>query len=94
MTRYEKKDVIIISVCLSCFQVVPALLQVLNDFSTPRVQTHAGAALVNFSEQCPKAILVKYLPEMVQGMQKVLSCRLEEVRVFCYYHMHNHGYAT
>ncbi len=43
------------------------------------MQTHAGAALVNFSEQCPKALLVKYLPLIVAKMQKVLQVRLEEV---------------
>ena len=61
-------------------QVIPALLLALDDYETPRVQTHAGAALVNFSEQCPKSLLVKYLPVIVEKMQKVLQVRLEEVR--------------
>ena len=56
------------------------MLFALDDYETPRVQTHAGAALVNFSEQCPKAILVKYLPVIVEKMQKVLQVRLQEVR--------------
>ena len=61
-------------------QVLPALLLALDDYNTPRVQTHAGAALVNFSETCPKSILVKYLPVIVSKMEKVLRVRLEEVR--------------
>lgn len=61
-------------------QVIPALLIALDDYDTPRVQTHAGAALVNFSEQCPKSLLVKYLPVIVEKMQKVLQVRLDEVR--------------
>lgn len=60
-------------------KVIPALLLALDDFDTPRVQTHAGAALVNFSEQCPKTILVKYLPAIMQKLHKVLKVRLEEL---------------
>lgn len=56
------------------------MLGALEDYATPRVQTHAGAALVNFSEQCPKAVLIKYLPLIADKMQKVLAVRLEEVR--------------
>lgn len=59
---------------------MPSLLLALDDYATPRVQTHAGAALVNFSEQCPKSILVKYLPLIVNKLEKVLRVRLEEVR--------------
>ncbi len=61
------------------FQVVPALLHALNDFDTPRVQTHAGAALVNFCERCPKSILAHYLPFIVKSTKAVLECRLKEV---------------
>ena len=67
-------------VCCNGVQVIPALLLALDDYETPRVQTHAGAALVNFSEQCPKALLVKYLQVIVEKMEKVLRVRLDEVR--------------
>lgn len=42
-------------------QVIPGLLSLLDDVQNPRVQAHAGAALVNFSEDCPKGILIRYL---------------------------------
>lgn len=42
-------------------QVIPGLLSLLDDVQNPRVQAHAGAALVNFSEDCPKNILTRYL---------------------------------
>ena len=58
-------------------QIIPALLMVLDDFSTPRVQTHAGAALVNFSEQCPKSILVGYLAAIVPKLEKALQVGLK-----------------
>lgn len=35
-------------------RIVPALLGRLIDLSTPRVAAHAGAAIVNFCEDCPK----------------------------------------
>ena len=32
--------------------ILPGLLEVMADFSQPRVQAHAAAAVVNFSENC------------------------------------------
>ena len=49
----------------------------LDDYNTPRVQTHAGAALVNFSEQCPKSILVNYLDAIVHKLEKALEVGLK-----------------
>ena len=62
-------------------QIIPALLLALDDFATPRVQTHAGAALVNFCEQCPKAILVNYLDTIVPQLERVLQVSLQAVRI-------------
>ena len=53
-------------------KVIPGLLLLMQDSANPRVQAHSGAALVNFSEDCPKNILLPYLPEIMG--------RLEEVR--------------
>ena len=53
---------------------------VLDDFPTPRVQTHAGAALVNFFEQCTQAVLSQYLEMIVPKLKNVLDVRLQEVR--------------
>ena len=37
---------------------MPGLLTLLlNDTANPRVQAHAAAALVNFTEECPREIL-------------------------------------
>ena len=52
---------------------------VLDDFHTPRVQAHAGAALVNFCEQCPKSILLDYLGVIVAKLENVFRVKLEEV---------------
>lgn len=60
-------------------KIVPALLLALEDFQNPRVQTHAGAALVNFSEQCPKSILAGYLDVILPRLASVFKIRLEEV---------------
>ena len=52
---------------------------VLDDFQTPRVQAHAGAALVNFCEQCPKSILLDYLEVIVAKLENVFRVKLDEV---------------
>ena len=33
-------------------RILPGLMAVMGDFSQPRVQAHAAAAVVNFSEHC------------------------------------------
>lgn len=60
-------------------KIIPALLLVLDDFATPRVQTHAGAAIVNFCEQCPKKLLIGYLDPIVAKLENVLQLRLREL---------------
>lgn len=60
-------------------QVVPALLIAMEDFSNPRVQAHAGAAMVNFVELCPKNILNQYTDLLVSKLEQILSVKLEEV---------------
>lgn len=54
-------------------RIVPALLSTLTDLSTPRVAAHAGAAIVNFCEECPKTIIAIYLPSIMEKMESVLE---------------------
>ena len=49
-------------------KVVPGLLHLMDDNANPRVQAHAGAALVNFSEDCPKNILAPYLDAIIGNL--------------------------
>lgn len=67
---------------VSCiiFQVIPGLLVVLDDNTNPRVQAHAAAALVNFSDDCPKNILSSYLDSILAKLEAVLSSKMREVR--------------
>ncbi|KXJ29691.1 importin-5 [Exaiptasia diaphana] len=60
-------------------KVIPGLLHVMDDFSNPRVQAHAGAALVNFCEECPKQILLPYLDGILTKLELVLSSKLREL---------------
>lgn len=53
--------------------VVPALLSTMADVTCPRVAAHAGAAMVNFSEECPKHILVVYLEQTMSTIEQVLQ---------------------
>lgn len=62
-------------------QVVPALLVAMEDFPNPRVQAHAGAAMVNFVELCPKSILTQYTDLLVSKLEQILSVKLKEVRM-------------
>lgn len=60
-------------------QVVPGLLSLLDDVQNPRVQAHAGAALVNFSEDCPKNILTRYLDGIMSKLEAVLNSKFKEL---------------
>ncbi|CAB3366645.1 Hypothetical predicted protein [Cloeon dipterum] len=60
-------------------KVVPGLLMVLDDNANPRVQAHAGAALVNFSEDCPKGILTQYLDAIMGKLEAILSAKFKEL---------------
>jgi len=60
-------------------RVIPGLLMLMDDTTNPRVQAHAGAALVNFSEDCPKNILCPYLPDIMGKLESVLKSKLDEL---------------
>lgn len=60
-------------------QVVPGLLALLDDVENPRVQAHAGAALVNFSEDCPKSILTRYLSDIMVKLENILNSKFNEL---------------
>ncbi|XP_028039951.1 importin-5 [Bombyx mandarina] len=60
-------------------KVVPGLLMVLDDNANPRVQAHAAAALVNFSEDCPKPILTLYLDPLMKKLEAVLTTKFKEL---------------
>ncbi|XP_076164575.1 karyopherin beta 3 [Ptiloglossa arizonensis] len=60
-------------------KVIPGLLMVLDDNANPRVQAHAGAALVNFSEDCPKHILTPYLDAIMAQLESILTAKFQEL---------------
>lgn len=61
-------------------QVISALLQTMEDQTNPRVQAHAAAALINFTEDCPKSLLIPYLDSLVQHLHVIMVAKLQEVR--------------
>ncbi|XP_077408613.1 importin-5 [Vanacampus margaritifer] len=60
-------------------KVIPALLQTMNDQSNPRVQAHAAAALINFTEDCPKSLLIPYLDSLVKHLHVIMVAKLQEL---------------
>lgn len=58
---------------------MPGLLLLLEDEQNPRVQAHAGAALVNFSEDCPKNILTRYLDAIMAKLENILNSKFKEL---------------
>ncbi|KAK2719944.1 importin-5-like [Artemia franciscana] len=60
-------------------RVVPGLLATMDDATNPRVQAHAAAALVNFSEDCPKVILSSYLDRIMEKLQGILTAKFQEL---------------
>ncbi|XP_068165372.1 importin-5 isoform X2 [Antennarius striatus] len=60
-------------------KVISALLQTMMDKTHPRVQAHAAAALINFTEDCPKALLVPYLDNLVEHLHVIMVDKLQEL---------------
>uniref|UniRef100_A0A8C1ZXM4 Karyopherin (importin) beta 3 n=1 Tax=Cyprinus carpio TaxID=7962 RepID=A0A8C1ZXM4_CYPCA len=60
-------------------KVISALLQTMEDQSNPRVQAHAAAALINFTEDCPKTLLTPYLDSLVQHLHVIMVAKLQEL---------------
>lgn len=60
--------------------MISALLQTMEDQSNPRVQAHAAAALINFTEDCPKSLLILYLDNLVQHLHVIMVAKLQEVQ--------------
>ncbi|XP_061745785.1 importin-5 [Nerophis ophidion] len=60
-------------------KVISALLQTMEDQSNPRVQAHAAAALINFTEDCPKSLLIPYLDNLVQHLHGIMVAKLQEL---------------
>lgn len=54
-------------------RILPALISMLTNKSVPRVQTHAAAALVNFSEAATKDILEPYLDDLLNNLLGLLQ---------------------
>lgn len=54
-------------------QIIPALVSKLTNQSVPRVQAHAAAALVNFSENASKETLEPYLDDLLTNLLTLLQ---------------------
>lgn len=61
-------------------RVIPGLLHLMDDHANPRVQAHAGAALVNFSEDCPKSVLAPYLDNIMTKLESILTSKFQELQ--------------
>ena len=80
-TQTLRRGVTFQSVCLCDFisQVIAALLQTMEDQGNQRVQAHAAAALINFTEDCPKSLLIPYLDNLVKHLHSIMVLKLQEV---------------
>ncbi|CAG9464330.1 unnamed protein product [Pedinophyceae sp. YPF-701] len=54
-------------------RILPALLHLMSDASSPRVQAHATAALVNFSEQSEQEVIGPYLDTLISKLIELLQ---------------------
>lgn len=61
--------------------ILPALTQVMKDFNEPRVQAHAAAAIVNFSENCDEDILTGYMDDLITQLLSLLQNGQKLVKV-------------
>lgn len=53
--------------------ILPALISMLSTQNVPRVQAHASAALVNFSEEASKDIIEPYLDNLLSNLLTLLQ---------------------
>ncbi|GLC61179.1 hypothetical protein PLESTB_001728100 [Pleodorina starrii] len=53
--------------------ILPALMRIMEDFSSPRVQAHACAAIVNFSEGVESDVLPPYLDTLILKLLNLLQ---------------------
>ncbi|RWS08235.1 importin-5-like protein [Dinothrombium tinctorium] len=60
-------------------KVIPKLLLLLDDHGNARVQAHAGAALVNFFEECSSKIIASYLEVVAAKLEEVLNVKMKEL---------------
>ncbi|KAL6036883.1 hypothetical protein STEG23_035540 [Scotinomys teguina] len=60
-------------------KVIAALLQTMEDQGNQRVQAHAAAALINFTEDCPKSLLIPYLDSLVKHLHSIMVLKLQEL---------------
>ncbi|ODV59540.1 ARM repeat-containing protein [Ascoidea rubescens DSM 1968] len=65
------------------YRIIPALISKLTNDSITRVQTHAAAALVNFSENASKEVLEPYLDDLLTNLLILLqgNCRYVQEQV-------------
>ncbi|KAK3251341.1 Importin-5 [Cymbomonas tetramitiformis] len=54
-------------------RILPAILQVMEDHANPRVQAHGSAAVVNFSESCPKEMMMLYCDALITKLIELLQ---------------------
>ncbi|KAM9198032.1 LOW QUALITY PROTEIN: importin-5-like [Dugong dugon] len=60
-------------------KVIAALLQTMDNQGNQRVQAHAAAALINFTEDCPKSLLIPYLDNLVKHLHSIMVRKLQEL---------------
>eukprot|EP00850_Spirogloea_muscicola_P020012 SM000205S06219 [mRNA] locus=s205:248959:255137:+ [translate_table: standard] len=54
-------------------QILPSLVAAMDDFANPRVQAHAAAAVLNFSENCNGDIMAPYLDGVISKLLTLLQ---------------------
>lgn len=62
-------------------KIIVGLCNVLDDNQHPKVQAHSAAAMVNFIEECPKAIIIPYLEPFCAKLEQVLMAKIQELVV-------------
>ena len=60
-------------------KTIPSLLHLLDDNAHPRVQSHAGAALVNIFEECSVKIITIYIHLVASKLEQVLKAKMMEL---------------
>lgn len=59
---------------------IPNLLLLLDDNQNPKVQSHAGAAFVNFFEEARPKDILTYIDPIMDKFEQILKLKIDEVK--------------
>jgi hypothetical protein len=61
-------------------RILPGLIAAMRDPSSPRVQAHSSAAVVNFTDNCDRDLIAQYLDPLISSLINQLQTGTKAVK--------------